>query len=134
MIGGLPYDSAGSIASKSDLGSYTYPLATANRPHATSQGGTHSFTYDVNGNMLTGLYGKTMAYDGENRPVSVSHQGDTTSYAYGPDGQRIWGLYGSFIHRRPAFSFAKAFPPSHSNASGLYAPSIRVIASLLLRG
>jgi len=39
--------------------------------------------------MLTGLYGKTMTYDGENRPVSVSHQGDIISYVYGPDGQRL---------------------------------------------
>ena len=39
--------------------------------------------------MLTCLFGKTMTYDGENRPVSVSHQGDTTSYTYGPDGQRL---------------------------------------------
>ena len=85
----MSYDSAGSIASKSDLGNYTYPLDTANNPHAPSQVGTHSFTYDANGNMLTGLYGKTMAYDGENRPVSVSHQGDTTSYTYGPDGKRL---------------------------------------------
>lgn len=73
----------------SDLGSGTYPAATANRPHAPTQAGSHSFTYDANGNMLTGLYGKTMAYDGENRPVSVSHQCDTTSYTYGPDGQRL---------------------------------------------
>ncbi len=83
------YDSASNVASKSDLGSYTYPTATANNPHAPTQVGTHSFTYDANGNMLTGLFGKTMVYDGENRPVSVSHQGDTTSYIYGPDGKRL---------------------------------------------
>ena len=69
----MSYESAGSIASKSDIGSYTYPVATANNPHAPTQAGTHSFTYDANGNMLAGLYGKTMPYGGENRPVTVSH-------------------------------------------------------------
>lgn len=39
--------------------------------------------------MLIALNGKTMTYDGENRPVSVSHQDDTTSYTYRPDGQRL---------------------------------------------
>ena len=30
-----------------------------------------------------------MAYDGKNRPVSVSFLGDTTSYTYAPDGKRL---------------------------------------------
>ena len=74
-----------------DLGAHTYPLATAINRHAPTQVGIHSLALDANGSMLTGLFGKTMAYDGENRPVSVSHQGDTTSYTYGPDGQRLKG-------------------------------------------
>lgn len=35
-------------------------------------------TYDANGNMLTGLGGKIMTYDGENRPLSVTHLGTRT--------------------------------------------------------
>lgn len=85
----MSYDSAGSIASKSNLGAYTCLLVTANNPHAPTQVGTHSFTNDANGNMLTGLNAKAMTYDGENRPVSVSYLGDTTCYSYGPDGKRL---------------------------------------------
>ena len=39
--------------------------------------------------MTTGLDGKVMAYDGENRPLSVSFAGKTTSYVYGADGARL---------------------------------------------
>lgn len=46
-------------------------------------------TYDANGNMLTGLYGKVMTYDGENRPLSVTLNGVTTRYIYGADGSRL---------------------------------------------
>ena len=43
----------------------------------------------TNGNHTTGLDGKVMAYDGENRPLSVSFAGKTTSYVYGADGARL---------------------------------------------
>lgn len=46
-------------------------------------------TYAANGNMTTGLDGKVMAYDGENRPVSVSFAGRTTTYVYGADRARL---------------------------------------------
>ena len=51
-------------------------------------------TYDANGNM-TGydpdgasgpLPAKTIAYDGENRPTSVTQNGTTPSFLYAPDG------------------------------------------------
>ena len=35
------------------------------------------------------MHGKVMTYDGENRPLSVSHNGTVTSYVYGPDGTRL---------------------------------------------
>ncbi len=63
---------------------YTYPTI----PHTPNSVGADTFTYDLNGNMTAGLYGKTMAYDGENRPVSVSLSGATTAFVYGPDGAR----------------------------------------------
>ncbi|HHB80172.1 MAG TPA: hypothetical protein ENK83_00260 [Aliiroseovarius sp.] len=40
--------------------------------------------------MTTGLHGKAMAYDGENRPLSVDFAGKRTSYTYGADGARLW--------------------------------------------
>ncbi|WP_225026895.1 RHS repeat-associated core domain-containing protein [Xinfangfangia pollutisoli] len=47
------------------------------------------FTYDANGNMLTGLGGKVITYDGENRPLSVTFAGKKTCYVYGADGKRL---------------------------------------------
>jgi uncharacterized protein RhaS with RHS repeats len=46
-------------------------------------------TLDANGNMLTGLGGRTMTYDGENRPLSVTFNGKRTCYVYGADGARL---------------------------------------------
>ena len=43
----------------------------------------------VNGNMLTGLDGKIMTHDGENRPLSVRLNGKMTCYVYGADGTRL---------------------------------------------
>ena len=40
------------------------------------------------GNMTAGG-GRTMAYDGLDRPVSVTRAGTTTTFTYGPDGARL---------------------------------------------
>ena len=39
--------------------------------------------------MLTGIEGKVMAYDGENRPLSVFKAGKCSAYVYGADGTRL---------------------------------------------
>jgi hypothetical protein len=55
---------------------YTDPLKPDHAPTSVTTGGTTTaFTYDANGNMLTGLAGKIMTYDGENRPLSVTWLG-----------------------------------------------------------
>jgi len=75
------------------VGSYAY--ANAGRAeHAPStvtpaSGPAQVLAYDLNGNQTTGLDGKVMTYDGENRPVSVSFAGKTTTYVYGADGARL---------------------------------------------
>ena len=58
----------------------TPPPAPRPRARGLSRwaGVTTDFTYDANGNMLTGLAGKIMTYDGENRPLSVTHLGKRT--------------------------------------------------------
>src|SRR5690606_35932345 len=48
-----------------------------------------TLTSPPNGNMTRGLDGKVMAYDGENRPLTVSFAGKTTAYVYGADGARL---------------------------------------------
>ena len=87
------YDGAGRIRSNSLVGTYAY-ANTGQAEHAPSSvtpasGPAQSLGYDLNGNMTTGLDGKVMTYDGENRPVSVSYAGKTTTYVYGADGARL---------------------------------------------
>ncbi len=52
-------------------------------------------TYDANGNTLSYdvdgagiIQPRDFAYDGENRPLTVTQNGNTTTMAYGPDGER----------------------------------------------
>jgi RHS repeat-associated protein len=75
---------------------------TAIRPHApTSICGT-AVTYDANGNTLTydvdgagSIASRTIAYDGESRPLSVTQNGNVTRFAYGPDGSRALKVFGA---------------------------------------
>jgi RHS repeat-associated protein len=90
------YDRAGRLRAKgSTLATamsydYTDPLTPDHAPGAVTSGGvTTDFTYDANGNMLTGLGAKMMTYDGENRPLSITHLGKRTCYVYGVDGKRL---------------------------------------------
>ncbi len=87
------YSPSGNLLSKSDVGTYLYPAPTAPRPHAPVKAGPWTFTYDGNGNMLTGK-GRTITYDGKDRPVSVTTGGVTTQYVYGPDGARLKKISG----------------------------------------
>ena len=48
-------------------------------------GTAYALTYDASGNMLTGVLGKVMTYDAENRPLSVRLGAETTCYVYGAD-------------------------------------------------
>jgi len=48
-------------------------------PHAVSAAGSFSYTYDNNGNTLTGS-GETLSYDFENRSTSISRN------SHGDDG------------------------------------------------
>lgn len=82
------YDAADNMTNNSSVGSYTYPAPTALRPHAVTQAGSHIYSYDSNGNMTSGA-GRTIDYDGENRPRSITYNGQTTTFLYGPDGARL---------------------------------------------
>ena len=74
----------GNMRSNSKLGTYAYPAALADRPHAPTRAGGKIFTYDAAGNMLSDGQ-RSIAYDGENRPVAVN----AVTYVYGPDGKRL---------------------------------------------
>jgi len=89
------YDLGGKLTSNSSVGSYVYPAqgSSAVRPHAVSTAGSWSFSYDLNGNQLSratsGATDRTLGYDADNRPVSVTLDGTTTAYLYGPDGELL---------------------------------------------
>jgi RHS repeat-associated protein len=86
------YDTAHNMTLNSRVGTYTYPAQGPGsvRPHAVATAGGTSFTYDANGNTLTGA-GRTYSWDGENRIASLTaNAGATTlTLTYGPDGHRL---------------------------------------------
>ncbi|SFU17175.1 RHS repeat-associated core domain-containing protein [Pseudovibrio denitrificans] len=87
------YSPSGNLLSKSDVGTYSYPAPTAARPHAPTKAGSWTFSYDGNGNMVSGK-GRSLVYDGKDRPISVTMGGVTTQYVYGPDDKRLKKISG----------------------------------------
>ncbi len=91
------YDQIGNMTCNSQLGpctatspNYAYPPsgATSVRPHAVNQAGPYTYTYDANGNM-TGGAGRTLSYDVNNRPTSITAGGQTATFAYDYTGERV---------------------------------------------
>jgi RHS repeat-associated protein len=66
--------------------------------------------------MLSGLGGKIMEYDGENRPLSVTYLGKKTCYVYGVDGKRLKKVEGL----SPA-TLCTALPPA-ANGTTYFGP------------
>ncbi len=79
------YDQAGSITSKSDVGTYTYgdPL----HPHAVTAAGSWSIGYDKNGNMKSRA-GGSITTSSYNLPTMINYNGNSASFAYNSDHQR----------------------------------------------
>ncbi|MGH0346508.1 RHS repeat-associated core domain-containing protein [Sinorhizobium meliloti] len=76
-------------------GSFAYPAATADRPHAPLSLNGVAFSYDANGNLLSDG-ARTFTYDRANRVSQVVNaSGAAVTLAYGPDGARAkksWSL------------------------------------------
>ena len=76
------------------------------RPHApTSICGT-AVTYDGNGNTASydadgagPILPRAFAYDGENRPLSITQNANVTSFSYASDGQRASKAFGAATTR-----------------------------------
>ena len=85
------YDSIGNITTKSDVGSYTYPLPGSARPHAVievSGSLNATYSYDANGNLTAGA-GRTVTYASFNLPTQITRGAVAVSFTYGPEHQRI---------------------------------------------
>lgn len=84
------YDAIGNIVSRSDVGTYAY---AGPRPHAvTATTGVASrastFTYDANGNQLTGL-GRTIEWTSHNLPSRITQGTRRVTYTYGAERQLV---------------------------------------------
>jgi RHS repeat-associated protein len=72
-----------------------YPAAGQPRPHAPTSICAAPVSYDANGNTLSydgdgagPILPRSLIYDAENRPLSITQNGITTRFAYGADGER----------------------------------------------
>jgi RHS repeat-associated protein len=83
----VAYDAIGNIKSKSGVGTYTY---SSSHPHAVasiSGAVTTSFSYDRDGNLLSG-HGKSYGYTAFNKPWHILSGGADTQFWYAPDRSR----------------------------------------------
>ncbi|MCT8985950.1 RHS repeat domain-containing protein [Shewanella phaeophyticola] len=90
------YDAAGNILVKGDYGSqYLYGSvgkgaggnAGSNAIRQFIRGGTKTFTYDNNGNRLTGD-GVTLSYNDQNKPLTVDRNNVKSTFSYDANGNR----------------------------------------------
>jgi RHS repeat-associated protein len=62
------------------------------KPHAVTQAGSNTYTYDCNGNMTQRIEGGTtytQTFDAENRLITVTTTSGTTTFVYDGDGNRV---------------------------------------------
>lgn len=81
------YNQIGNITHKEGI-DYTYSKVSAG-PHAvTSTSDGKTYQYDLNGNMISDGQ-RTIDYDTDNMPVSVTNDGVTTTFTYDGAGARV---------------------------------------------
>jgi RHS repeat-associated protein len=94
------YDDADNMTFNSGLcaGSpnMVYPATGQPHPHAPNSICGTAVSYDANGNTLSydvdgsgSRLPRSLTYDGENRPLTITRNGLVATMAYGPDGERI---------------------------------------------
>lgn len=86
------YDTIGNMTSNSAVGSYSYAATVC--PHAVTNAGANTYSYDNNGNLTSGA-GRTLVYDNDNRPISITAGGVTTQVSYDANGARVKKMVGS---------------------------------------
>jgi hypothetical protein len=74
------YDPIGNMTYNSQVGYYAY----GTKPHAVTQAGSYTYTYDANGNTISGA-GRTLTHDHENKPITIN----SMSLFYDGNGDRV---------------------------------------------
>jgi len=120
------YDEIGNLTVNSQLSAanYVYPASGASSalPHAVTAAGGNSYTYDNNGNMLTGA-GRTYTWNQENKPLTIVQGGTTTTFVYDGDGGRVKKILGTTTTRY----ISKLYECDNTNCSRfIWAGSTRI--------
>lgn len=118
------YDEIGNLTFNTQVGVYAYPTSGASsvRPHAVTTAGANTYTYDANGNMLTGA-GRTYTWNLENKPLTITQAGQTTTFVYDGDGGRVKKIVGTTTTRY----ISKLYECDNTNCTRyVYAGSARV--------
>lgn len=96
------YDAIGNLTVNPQVSPnpYAYPASgpSSVRPHAVTTAGANTYTYDNNGNMLTGA-GRTYTWNQENKPLTIVQGGVTTTVVYDGDGGRVKKIVGTTTTR-----------------------------------
>ncbi|MBK8186090.1 MAG: RHS repeat-associated core domain-containing protein [Cellvibrio sp.] len=82
----MVYDGFGNIKSKAGVGNYSYSGVNAG-PHAVTTAGTATYTYDANGNAISGD-GRTFDYTSYDMASKITKGSDYVEFKYGPDRAR----------------------------------------------
>jgi RHS repeat-associated protein len=122
------YDVLGNIRTKNGV-TYTYPDAGQARPHAVTQVGAHPYSYDANGNVLSGG-GRTYRWSVGNQPLQISHAGGSEAYLYDADGQRAARAQNGQVH----YFFGGVWEQVGSEARPLYMLDGQVVAQRASHG
>ena len=134
------YDPIGNLTSSTQpnavgqpMGAYAYPNSNASSvgPHAVCATGGSGlndcttgtlYTYDANGNMLTGA-GRTLTWNQENKPLTIVQGGTTTTFVYDGDGGRVKKIVGTTTTRY----ISKLYECDNTNCSRfIWAGSTRI--------
>ncbi|SHH64167.1 tRNA(Glu)-specific nuclease WapA precursor [Vibrio aerogenes CECT 7868] len=83
----VKYSTGGNIVYKSDVGNYLY--ADASHAHAVTKAGDATYTYDNNGNMLSGN-GRSFVWTGFNKPEKMTSADSWASFKYDQDRKRYF--------------------------------------------
>jgi RHS repeat-associated protein len=125
------YNALGNISSSTDMGSYLYAGDTSTlyaNPHAPTSIGGSSYTYDNNGNLLTGG-GLTNEWDYRNRLGTTTHSSLTETYGYDESNNRVYYKTSTTTTYYPnaLYSYLGATSTKYISANG--EPVARIVGS-----